>query len=90
LLDSLLDLVSTPSGYIDGGTQKTGYNPSGFYPHTLKIDFDNEVFFNNKDHFNNSSRKNKDKIEILNIRVIEILVEMIDAIELAIWDSAVD
>jgi hypothetical protein len=57
------------------------------------MDFDNERFLNNNDHFNNAygkSESNLNKIEILNIRVVEILVEMIDAIELAIWDSAVD
>jgi hypothetical protein len=81
-------------GYIDGGTKKKpGLNPFGHYPHTLKIDFDNEVIFKNSDHFNKmygKSDSNLNKIDILNIRVVEILVEMIDAIELAVWDSAVD
>jgi len=94
LSTSDLDASSSPSGYIDGGTtRKPGQNPFGHYPHTLEMDFDNERFLNNNDHFNNAygkSESNLNKIEILNIRVVEILVEMIDAIELAIWDSAVD
>ena len=45
---------------------------------------------NNNNNNNNSSLSCRPQLQRLDFRVVEIVTEMIDAIELSIWDAVVD